>query len=250
MKKRIYTIIFILSFASAKAQNTSVNIGPSMGPQDSTFVVPTGIVTTFNTTNHPGAGPYSNAEIVLCQGAVLTYDYFIGTSNIVTFYLDQNSTLIFPTTSQGTIANFYMMNNATLQIPSTININAYMKRESGVNLAGMPITFFYDSVFSNINFTFNGWTTNPCSTSSTSSASLVKESIVFENPIVKNVHILSNTYTKPVVIEFNNMIGQRLHIEKIEKQGDVINCNLPVGLIYYTVRNEHEILQTGKLINQ
>ena len=70
----------------------------------------------------------ANTNQFICQGATLAYDFSIGTSNIVTFYMDKNSILNFPPSASGTLANFYMNDSSTLQIPSTSTIYAYMKR--------------------------------------------------------------------------------------------------------------------------
>jgi Secretion system C-terminal sorting domain len=249
MIKQIFTLsLLIFSFLSSGAQTTSVNIGPSIGQFDSTFVIPTGSTTTYSMANHPGAGPYSNAEILLCQGATLTYDYNIGTSNIVTFYMDNNSTLIFPGTSQGTIAKFYVKNNATFQIPSTATIYAEMKREPGALVAGMPFQYMSDSTFANINFMFNGWA-NPCSPTGTNNSIISEERIVFQNPTSKQLNILSNSFTRPVQVSIFNSVGQCVCQQIIDRNTKSIQANLSAGLLFYTISNEKGILQKGTLVN-
>jgi len=248
MKKIYLSLITLFTFSLAKSQSTTVNIGNSVGMFDSTFVISGGSNITLNNSNHPGAGPYTNAEILVCEGGVLTYDFMMGTSSEVTFYLDHHATLIFPLGSDGSIANFYVKSNATIQVPSTISIYAKMKREVGANLPSAGISYFSDSLFSNINFTFSGWT-NPCLPSSINSIASTNEEVEFQNPVNNKLCLLSNSYSQQTVIHFYNMLGQQVCQAKLKPYQKEIDIELPKGLITYSIRNENQILQKGKLIN-
>ncbi|MBP6624415.1 MAG: T9SS type A sorting domain-containing protein [Chitinophagaceae bacterium] len=248
IKQVLNLSLLIFSFLFSNAQNISVNIGQTTSPFDSTFVISNGTTSTYNSSNHPGAGPYTGAEILLCQGATLSYDYGIGTSNNVTFYMDENSTLIFPSTSQGTIAKFYVKNNATFQIPSTITIYAEMKREPGAIVAGMPFQYMNDSTFANINFTFNGWA-NPCSPTGTNQIVASKEEILFQNPISNQLIITSNSYRQAVKVSIFNNVGQCICRNIIDRNTKAIPINLPDGFLFYTISNENGVLEQGKLLN-
>lgn len=248
IKQVLNLSLLIFSFLFSNAQNISVNIGQTTSPFDSTFVISNGTTAAYNPSNHPGAGPYTGAEIYLCQGSTLSYDYGIGTSNQVTFYMDENSTLIFPSTSQGTIAKFYVKNNATFQIPSSITIYAEMKREPGAIVSGMPFQYMSDSTFANINFTFNGWA-NPCSPTGTNQIVASKEEILFQHPISNQLIITSNSYRQAVQLSIFNSVGQCVCQKIIDRNTKTIPLNLASGILFYTISAEKNIVQQGKLLN-
>ncbi len=162
--------------------------------------------------------------------------------------MDNNSTLIFPSTSQGTIAKFYVKNNATFQIPSTITIYAEMKREPGAIVASLPFQYMSDSTFTNINFTFNGWA-NPCSPTSTNQIISNKEELVFQHPILDQLAISSNSFNEPVQLSIFNSVGQCICQKIIDRNTKAVPLNLPDGLLFYTISNEKGVLQNGKLLN-
>lgn len=244
--KKILTICFVLSSLCGLSQTTTVNISPSTGMLDSTFVVTTGAVSSFNSTNHPGAGPYMNAEIYLCANATLTYDYMIGTSNIATFYLDNNATLIFPATASGTIATIYMKNGSTIQLPSTNTLYTSVKRESNVSLAGLPISFMSDSVFTTINFNFNGWT-NPCLPSALNQIPSETGNHFHAHLQGKQLHC-SNPFTQPISMTLYSICGQHLLQQVLEPGEQRLQLNLPAGLIFYQATDGRQFQQAGKLL--
>lgn len=249
MKKNIFTLIALIISLLAHAQNTSVSIGPSTGMLDSTFVIPSGANVQFNASNHPGAGPYMNAEIYLCQGATLEYDFSIGTSNIVTFYMDKHSILNFPPNASGTLANFYMKDSSTLQIQSTSTIYAYMKREPNAQVAGMPISYMSDSIFNNIQFTFNGWS-NPCGPTAISPELIAKNFILFQNPISSDGIRFTNTYPRPLILRLYNALGQPIGHHTIQSSNRLIQGPLPQGFIFYKIFEGETFLEAGKLLNR
>lgn len=247
MRTLIFTCLFIITSLWLKAQVATVNVGNSIGFLDSTFVIQSGVTDTLNSTKHPGAGSYMNAEIYVCQGSTLYYDFGPGTSNIVSFYLDENATLIFPLTASGTIANFYMKNNAAVQIPTGGVLYAYMKREPMAQVAGLPISYMSDSVFTSIQFTFNGWA-NPCSPTGISIHNNEHEFVQFQNPLPSNEIKLRNTYTKPVDIVFYNSIGQPVFSYHLQPGEQSIPNQVPHGFLYYKISHESVLLQSGQLL--
>jgi hypothetical protein len=249
MKKFTFTLLILLQAICAIAQTTTVNIGQSTGMLDSTFVIQSGAPVTLNASNHPGAGPYYNADIYVCQGATLTYDFMLGTSNIATFYLDENATLIFTTMAAGTMANFYMKNNSSIQLPVGMTLYAYMKREPNAQVAGLPISYMSDTVFNTISFTFNGWA-NPCSPTTIQTVQSVTEYISFQNPIQSNGVRFSNSLTKPTEIVLYNTIGQQLSKQTILPNQSTLTMPYSTGLVYYTLSDQGRFLQSGKLIIQ
>jgi hypothetical protein len=249
MKKFTFTLLMLLQAICSIAQTTTVNIGQSTGMLDSTFVIQSGAPVTLNATNHPGAGPYYNADIYVCQGATLTYDFMLGTSNIATFYLDENATLIFTTMAAGTMANFYMKNNSSIQLPMGMTLYAYMKREPNAQVAGLPISYMSDSVFNTINYTFNGWA-NPCSPTSIHTTQSVNETIVFQNPVSSSSLHVKHTFTQPVDIVFYSALGQEVSRHILLPNQTTLQTQLPIGFVYYTLSQKNQVLKSGKLICQ
>lgn len=244
--KKILTFCLVLSSLYSFSQTTSVNISPSTGMFDSTFVVPASTTMSWNSTNHPGAGPYMNAEIYLCTNATLTYDYMIGTSNTATFYLDNNATLIFPATASGTIATIYMKNGSTIQMPITNTLYAQMKRETNALIAGLPISFMSDTVFTTINFNFNGWT-NPCLPSALNQVPSETGNHFRADLQGKQLHC-SNPFTQPISISFYSICGQHLLQQVLEPGEQTLQLNLPAGLIFYQATDGRQFQQAGKLL--
>lgn len=232
-----------------KAQVATVNVGNSIGFLDSTFVIQSGVTDTLNSTKHPGAGSYMNAEIYLCQGSTLYYDFGPGTSNIVSFYLDENATLIFPLTASGTIANFYMKNNAAVQIPTGGVLYAYMKREPMAQVAGLPISYMSDSVFTDIQFSFIGWA-NPCLPTQLTINSINKGVVQFQNPVLTNELFVMNLNPMPVELNIYNGIGQLLNTYHLIPGRNSLPFYFPKGLFVYNIKQDSISIQSGKLIKQ
>ena len=173
----------------------------------------------------------------------------LGTSNIATFYLDENATLIFTTMAAGTMANFYMKNNSSIQLPVGMTLYAYMKREPNAQVAGLPISYMSDTVFNTISFTFNGWA-NPCSPTTIQTVQSVTEYISFQNPIQSNEARFSNSLTKPTEIVLYNTLGQQLSKQTILPNQSSLTMPYSTGLVYYTLSDQGRFLQSGKLIIQ
>lgn len=249
MNKLILSLLFSFCIGTTQSQNFTINIGPNVGFMDSSFVIQSGTTETYSSANHPGAGPYMNAEIYLCQGSVLNYNYQIGTSNVASFYLEPNATLNM--TPQGTIANIYMKSGSTLNVN---NSSGYltMRREPNVNILNAgSISYFMDSVFNTINFTFNGWPNNvsPC-TISTNTISLEAHNqwINLQNPANSSLQLEMVNYTEPITLTIWNTLGQKVMIERICSRHQTVSLsNAPLGLLFYTFQKGQTIIQSGKL---
>jgi hypothetical protein len=242
----------LLIAANSHAQTTSANIGQSTANLDSTFVVQTNATETYNLGNHPGAGPYQSADIYLCKGATLTYDYGIGTSNEATFFLEDRATLIFTPMSSGTIARFYMKGFATLQVPAGSTLYGTMKRESTVNLTGVTTSFFSDSVFSAISFVFPGWA-NPCNLPS----SIATQGDASTQYFYLTQHansgklILAHNVAEPSNLCIYNLQGQLL-VNRVINPGDkCIDANFEGGLHCYRVTaQDGTCIASGKFLQE
>jgi hypothetical protein len=121
--KKVLAAIFVtmcLQFATAQTTTTTVGI-TTAGFNDSTFVIQTGSTDSFHQGNHPGAGAYSGAEILICEGATLKYNYPPGTSNVVRFYLDKKAKLI--VNAPNSIIEVFMKDSASVD---ALNQNVYI----------------------------------------------------------------------------------------------------------------------------
>jgi hypothetical protein len=130
----------------------------------------------------------------ICDGATLKYNYQMGTSSNPVFYLANNAKL--KVYGSFFASKVYMKSNATIECFGGNFTAEQLRRELPTTLISVGSGFF-DSTFTQINFTFNGWANNanPCN-ASTESNTLVKniDIKVYPNPAT-NVVTISNLPT-------------------------------------------------------
>lgn len=179
--KQIFICILIFIGYTSRAQIITTNVGTTSSAFDSSFVVQTSSVDSFSSQTHPGASGYSGGEVLVCQGATLKYNCMWGTSNEPTFYLEKNATMILFQDFSGKI---YMKDGATLNCN---NKNAYISvhRVSTAAILNNASTPFYDSVYTQVNYTFSAWpgAASPCNAPSSVADDVKQHQIVlYPNP--------------------------------------------------------------------
>lgn len=180
--KKFLLLFLLLQPVLMRAQTVTVGINQTGGIYDSTFVIQTGTVDSFHQGNHPGAGPYMNGEIYVCANATLKYNYPPGTSSFPTFYLEENAQVIFYQLMMSGL--IYMKNGASVNLGhQTVYLN--FKRVSGSSIlnAGAGSTL-QDSIFTTVNYTFNGWPGNssPCQAPTALAEQKAAEFSLYPNP--------------------------------------------------------------------
>jgi hypothetical protein len=193
-QKIIATVLLALSLNTMLAQTKTVNIGTTTGSFDSTYVIQTGTTDSFHVGNHPGAGGYSNAEIIVCDNATLKYNYQLGTSSPPTFYLGHNAKVIF---YQAFMARFFMKSGATLDGQNNFVTAEFICKESNCTVWGAS-AMFYDSTYTAVNYTFTGWpnSVSPCNAATALTPSFTTTKyLLYPNPAQNNLYIYTPNLT-------------------------------------------------------
>lgn len=240
--KQLLTFLAITgTFLTVRSQNLIKNF-PVSGMLDSSFVVQTGTIDSFHSGNHPGAGPYSSANILICSGATLKYDYMMGTSNLVSFYLEENATLQF---YQEAFAEIYSKNSSVIDAKGN-TLYAYKWRTAGSNYINMGTNSntIHDSVFSQIQFQFTGWPGNvsPCAIPSHLEESETPHWML-KNPVHSYLEIPWTGSTRTQLFDLSG----RLVFSATTRQQNVDVQAIPSGL--YIVKLIQENKQHQQLIS-
>lgn len=248
MKKQLLLLLTITTFSFAlKAQIHTVNIGTTQGPFDSTFVVQTGTTDSIHPGNHPGLGAYSNAEIYICDNATLKYNYPMGTSTNPIFYLGTNARLESYTSFNA--AKVYMKANASIECFGGNFTSEEIRRVMPSTLISAGQLFF-DSSFTQINFTFNGWPNNqsPCNaaTQNNEIASHSSAITVYPNPANDKLYVINVPALKGSTQCYIYDVLGRLLLSQTNPPGSdcQIDCHvLQPGNYHLSLQHEGTILQ-------
>ncbi|MBP6456379.1 MAG: T9SS type A sorting domain-containing protein [Chitinophagaceae bacterium] len=250
MKNFIFTALLFLSIKSF-SQTTTVDVGNTTSPFDSSFVVQTtGQIDTFNINNHPGAGPYQNGEILICKDASLVYDFQPGTSSNPTFYLEEYATLkiLQPMFD----FKIYMRANSSVDFNGQ-DAFVKIKRESSATYVNynVPNSNIQDSIFISVNYTFSSWpgAQSPCLNSTfIKDKNLVALFSISPIPTSQFINIKGDL-NKIASIQINNLLGQTVLKEhKNFSQIDV--QQLQKGMYFITFITKEDFTETLKLIKE
>ena len=245
----ILSLILLLQFA-VSAQTSTVNVGITGSPFDSTFVVQTGITDSFHAGNHPGAGPYQNGEILLCSHATLKYNYTMGTSSGPTFYLEPYAKLIF----YGDMADakIYMKDSAVVDLMGHNIYIAQVKRLSSAAVVNAsPTSSYSDSVFATINFTFNLWpgALSPCNNPTALSEYGESESLVlYPNPASSILHVNKNLQGD-VELSIFDLAGKKVLNQSIHSQSAIDISRFPQGVYLFEMKGKNTHLH-GRFVKE
>lgn len=131
-------------------------------------------------------------------------------------------------------------------MPSTNTLYTFMKRKPNAQIAGLPISFMSDSVFTTMNFNFNGWS-NPCLPSTFNEVPSATGRHFRAQLQGKQLNC-SNPFTQPISISFYSICGQLLQQQMLESGEQTLQLDLPAGLIFYQVTDGRQFQQAGKLL--
>jgi hypothetical protein len=228
----LYTLLFVLLSICSYGQTITVNAsyhGATMGT-DSSFYIPTNSTFSFNATNHPGAASYTSTKIVLCEGSILHYDYFWGTSNTPTFYLGKKAKLIL--VQPNAICDIYMQDSAIVDNNNQNQYSSIRRKSSAsiINTAIVPANL--DSIYATINYTFNGWPGNisPCEPLTTNNFTTTNLQ-VYPNPV--NTYLNFTAYNQIKKVDIINTMG-KIVLSKNNPSSAINIQALAAGL--YTVK--------------
>ncbi len=249
MMKKLF-LFFIAISASAislTAQTTTVNINPAVGPFDSTIVIQAGSTDSFHMGNHPGFGAYSNSEIYICDNATLKYSYSMGTSSNPIFYLGNNARL----ESYGSFnaAKVYMKANSSIECFGG-NFTAEQLRRVAPNTLISTGSLFFDSTFTQINFTFNGWPNNqnPCNAASGNSDVAQHSNNIgfYPNPVLDRLYLSNLPELKGVIhCQVYDIVGRMVSSQIITEGSNLqVDCHsLKTGNYHLSVLHKGIVLQ-------
>jgi hypothetical protein len=240
MKKLLFFTLPLFLFNFIFAQTKTINIGATASSFDSTFVIQTGQIDSFYSGNHPGAGPYSNAEIFICANATLKYGFWSGTSSQPTFYLEENARLELH--EQGLFCNIYMKNGAIVDgggFGHYISIKRTATADT-TNFGNGSST--NDSVFTSLNYTFSNWpgAVSPCNTLNSNSNlnNSVDKISIYPNPVSDILYVtLTNQGCNKLKIynSYGVLINEYNSFDKNELTLNL--TTLPKGLYFLLEEN-------------
>lgn len=231
MKKLLFCLCVLVSLNSY-SQTISATIGTSTSMFDSSFVVQSGITDSFHNGNHPGAGPYMNGEILICEGATLKYNYTPGTSSGVTFYMEANSNLIFTQTTFD--VTIFMKNGCTVNGSGQQHYYR-IKRVSSASVTNTAVgSNISDSVFTNVNYLFPAWpgSASPCNlVNSTQEVSGNEMFGLYPNP-VHDILYFTESNTRPKSIRVYNSLGKMIYENNYQQSNFIDVKAFKTGLYF------------------
>ncbi len=248
MKKQILLLLAISAFSTLlNAQVHTVNISSTQGFFDSTYVVQANGNDSMHAGNHPGFGGYSNAEIYICDNATLKYNYSMGTSSNPTFYLGNNARLESYTSFNA--HRVYMKANSSIECFGGNFLVEELRREPSTTIVSTGYMFF-DSSYTQINYTFTGWPNNqsPCSSATANNEILSETSAinVYPNPTqdwlyIRNLPMVKGSSTCYIYDMLGRLVISQLNDSRNETQ---IDCQaLKTGNYHLSVRHDGAVLQ-------
>lgn len=251
MKVILFCSLLLITLHRADSQVLQVTIGNTQGSFDSSFVIQTSQTDSFHTGNHPGAGPYMNAEIYLCGGANLVYNYQPGTSSEPYFYLESGSTLNF---TQWTVAKIYAKSGSTINLNNAIGYFS-IHREAGVNILNISSSsaIWSDSVYTTINYAFPSWPggNSPCLSPTGIAAIQVEDNLQISNPVQEIVHVLCKGNYTAMRLELYDLTGRKVFHTQLDEGHQTRSVNvLPKGLYVYRFLSDQGLLKQDKLLIQ
>ncbi len=250
MKNFIFTALLFLSLNSF-CQTTTVDIKAISNPFDSTYVIQSSTTDSFHNGNHPGAGPYQNGEIYVCEGAILKYNYQMGTSSGPTFFLESKAKLIL----YGDLvdARIYLKDSAIIDCNGfNLYVIGSIKRVTTASIINQGSSSNYqDSVFTAINYTFTSWpgSLSPCinNTSIKDNNFITKFNL---SPIPANQFLQITGNTNEIAsVQIKNLLGETIYVQK-ENFENVNIQNLNTGIYFITLINHKNLSQTLKFIKE
>jgi hypothetical protein len=245
LNKLFFSLLLILPVV-IKAQTKTVNINTTVGTWDSTFVIQSGTTDSFYMGNHPQAGGYSNAEIYICENATLKYSYAMGTSSNPVFYMASGATL--KVYGSFNASKVFMKPNSTIECIGGNFLAEEMHRQGNTSTVSVG-TLFYDSAYTQINFTFNGWpnNANPCATPNASSKVLGQNIwSVYPNPASNKLHIqLQNALEPNMQLQLIDVLGNKIMYKKISQQANTVTLDvagLSKGNYYILLQHNNTVV--------
>lgn len=250
MRAVLVSLLLAVCICPVFAQTTTVNVGITTMPFDSSYVIQTGQVDSFHAGNHPGAGPYQNGEIVLCANSTLKYNFTMGTSSGPSFYLEPHATLILY--GDFADAKIYMKDSAKVLVNGYTIYIAQVKRVASAAVLNASATSNYlDSVFAAVNFTFNSWpgAVSPCSSPTKLINLNESEDLTFyPNPASTYIQ-LNQKLQGNFELEIFDVTGKRVIYQNMNSTSNVDVSMLANSVYHYLLTSETNRLRGRFLKN-